>query len=331
MTTPVWIGLGSNLGDRKGTLDAAIAALAEAPGVTVGAVSSYHETTPVGGPPGQGAFLNAAARLETTLGPFELLAVTQAIEDRLGRVRAVRWGARTLDLDILIYGAKFLDTKDLKLPHPRLALRRFVLAPLAEIAPNIVDTMTKRTVADLLANLDRRPRLLALEGPKGQRKSTVFRRLVEELAGFGIGVDEVISGADRHREEDPDFRRFDHVERKAEAILAEHWATQTPRPSWLITDYCLGFDLSRSVASIRAFLARDSRDRPAIDAFYRRIRRIQDRERHALRPTLAVQLPETECVRGPGRANFPQLWPDSDEPDAIIAEVVATCRSIAGV
>ncbi len=84
MTTPVWIGLGSNLGDRKATLDAAVAALAEALGVVVRAVSSYHETAPVGGPPGQGSFLNAAARLDTTLDPHQLLAVTQAVENRLG-------------------------------------------------------------------------------------------------------------------------------------------------------------------------------------------------------------------------------------------------------
>src|SRR5436305_11685098 len=104
MATPAWIGLGSNLGDRKGILDAAVAALADAPGVAVKAVSSYHETSPVGGPAGQGAFLNAAAWLETSLDPHQLLAVLQEIEHRAGRVRKARWGERTLDLDLLIYG-----------------------------------------------------------------------------------------------------------------------------------------------------------------------------------------------------------------------------------
>ena len=202
MAMPAWIGLGSNLGDRRAILDAAVAALAEeTPGVALLGVSSYHETWPVGGPPGQGPFLNAAAELETTLEPHQLLAVLQQIENQAGRVRTVRWGERTLDLDILIYASMFLDTRELRLPHPRLAFRRFVLVPLAEIAPNFVDPMTKRRVADLLANLDRKPRLVAIDGPRGARKEAVFSRLVEELPGFGIseadlGRPEEVEGED---------------------------------------------------------------------------------------------------------------------------------------
>src|SRR4051812_23839330 len=100
MGTLALIGLGSNLGDRKAQLDAAVAALAETPGVQVRAVSPYHETAPVGGPSGQGAFLNAAAALETTLDPHALHCILRGIEQRAGRVRDVRWDARTLDLDL---------------------------------------------------------------------------------------------------------------------------------------------------------------------------------------------------------------------------------------
>jgi 2-amino-4-hydroxy-6-hydroxymethyldihydropteridine diphosphokinase len=151
MGTLALIGLGSNLGDRKAQLDAAVAALAEAPGVVVRAVSRYHETAPVGGPEGQPNYLNAAAAVETTLDPLDLLHVLQAIEHRAGRVRTVRWGPRTLDLDLLLFGDRIIETGELQVPHPRMAERLFVLAPLAEIAPGAVDPVTGRTVAELLA------------------------------------------------------------------------------------------------------------------------------------------------------------------------------------
>src|SRR5262245_57414665 len=99
-----YIALGSNLGDRRALLDQALDLLRQVPGVTVGAVSSYHETTPVGGPPGQGNYLNAAATLHTDLTASQLLATLLDIEAKLGRVRAERFGPRTIDLDLLLYG-----------------------------------------------------------------------------------------------------------------------------------------------------------------------------------------------------------------------------------
>jgi 2-amino-4-hydroxy-6-hydroxymethyldihydropteridine diphosphokinase len=136
-------------------LEGAIAALAATPGVRVRRVSSFRETEPVGGPPGQGAYLNAAAVLETTVEPFELLRVLQAIEGRFGRVRTVRWGERTLDLDLLLYDDCVIETTELSVPHPRLAERRFVLEPTAEIAPDAIEPRTGRTIAELLQELDR--------------------------------------------------------------------------------------------------------------------------------------------------------------------------------
>jgi 2-amino-4-hydroxy-6-hydroxymethyldihydropteridine diphosphokinase len=156
MGTLALIGLGSNLGDRSRHLDAAVAALAARPDCLVRAVSSYHETAPVGGPPGQGDYLNAAAAVETTLEPLELLHVLQELEKQAGRVRTVHWGERTLDLDLLLYGDRVIATVELQVPHPLMASRRFVLAPLAEIAPEAVDPLTERTVAEMLANLERR-------------------------------------------------------------------------------------------------------------------------------------------------------------------------------
>jgi 2-amino-4-hydroxy-6-hydroxymethyldihydropteridine diphosphokinase len=151
------IALGSNLGDRQGTLEGAIAALSGTRGVVVRKVSSFHQTEPVGGPPGQGPFLNAAAVLETTLDPFGLLHVLQAIEDQFGRTRTVRWGERTLDLDLLLFDEQIVTPAELALPHPRMATRRFVLEPLAEIAPDAVDPVSRQTIAGILAALEGAP------------------------------------------------------------------------------------------------------------------------------------------------------------------------------
>ncbi len=152
------IGLGSNLGDRQAALEGALADLAAARGVRIANVSSFHETLPVGGPPGQGPFLNAAAALEVTLDPLELLHLLMSVEARHGRVRTVRWAARTLDLDLLLMGDLVIDTPELAVPHPRLAERRFVLAPLCEIAPDVLHPTTKRTVSQMLLDLDEHPR-----------------------------------------------------------------------------------------------------------------------------------------------------------------------------
>jgi 2-amino-4-hydroxy-6-hydroxymethyldihydropteridine diphosphokinase len=133
-----FLGLGSNLGDRGGQLRAAVAGLATADGVAVVACSPVYETDPVGGPE-QGAFLNLVVELDTSLDARGLLGVCAALEAAAARVRAVRWGPRTLDVDVLWVEGEAVDDPDLQVPHPRMAQRRFVLAPLADLAPELVD------------------------------------------------------------------------------------------------------------------------------------------------------------------------------------------------
>jgi 2-amino-4-hydroxy-6-hydroxymethyldihydropteridine diphosphokinase len=131
-----FLGLGSNLGDRRALLRAAVARLRE--GGDVVAVSPVYETAPVGGPPGQDPYLNLVVELRTTDGPRALLARCRALEAAAARVRTVRHGPRTLDADVLLVGDAAVDEPDLQVPHPRMGERRFVLAPLADLAPDLV-------------------------------------------------------------------------------------------------------------------------------------------------------------------------------------------------
>jgi 2-amino-4-hydroxy-6-hydroxymethyldihydropteridine diphosphokinase len=133
----VYVGLGSNLGDRDVAMDRAIQALGRTSGVQVVTRSLRYETDPVG-PVKQGPFLNQVVEVQTDLSPQELHARTRAIEKDLGRVRAEKWGPRTIDIDLLAYDDITLDTPALKLPHPELLERAFVAVPLAEIAPDLV-------------------------------------------------------------------------------------------------------------------------------------------------------------------------------------------------
>ena len=136
---PPWrafIGLGSNLGDRRALLRQAVEGLRAAGDVT--GVSPLYETAPVGGPEGQGPYLNLVVELSTSDTPRRLLERCRALEATAGRVRAVRWGPRTLDADVLWVAGWHVDEEDLVVPHPRLWERRFVVRPLADLAPDLV-------------------------------------------------------------------------------------------------------------------------------------------------------------------------------------------------
>jgi 2-amino-4-hydroxy-6-hydroxymethyldihydropteridine diphosphokinase len=150
---PAWqvvLGLGSNLGDREGTLGAAVTSLGKLPGVVVLGRSGWMETPPWG-LADQPAFLNGAVLIATTLSPFALLAATRAIEAAAGRTRVIRWGPRTLDIDLLWTHGSVVDHPDLQLPHPRLTERVFALGPLLELVPDAADP---RTGTPYLASLD---------------------------------------------------------------------------------------------------------------------------------------------------------------------------------
>jgi 2-amino-4-hydroxy-6-hydroxymethyldihydropteridine diphosphokinase len=146
------IALGSNLGDSHNILEAAIEKLAKTPGIKLQAKSSWYKTKAVGPP--QPDYLNGCAILQVQMPPYLLLETLLATEEQFGRVRQERWGARSLDLDLLLYEDLIMDTPQLQIPHPRMRWRAFVLIPLAEIAPDWVEPISQRGIRDLVKEVD---------------------------------------------------------------------------------------------------------------------------------------------------------------------------------
>ncbi len=183
------IALGANLGDRQANLDQALQLLAARPGVQLVAASRSHATHPVGGPSGQSDFLNAAAIVETSLDPVALFAALREIETALGRHRdGPRWSPRSIDLDLLLFGSQIIDSADLTVPHPRMAFRRFVIEPAAEVAPSMVHPTIGWTLAELRDHLRNAPPYVAIAGAPGGGKSQLAAE-VSRLLGATLLTD----------------------------------------------------------------------------------------------------------------------------------------------
>jgi 2-amino-4-hydroxy-6-hydroxymethyldihydropteridine diphosphokinase len=145
------IGLGSNLGDSRSILIGAIEQLRSHPQIEVITVSSWYKTAPIGPP--QPDYLNGCATLQTSLAPLDLLSILHSIELEFGRVRQEVWGARTLDLDLLLYDNLIIDLPTLQVPHPRMTERAFVLVPLSEIAPDTIEPRSGQSIVTLCNRL----------------------------------------------------------------------------------------------------------------------------------------------------------------------------------
>lgn len=154
----VYLGLGSNLGDRKANLEKSLQLLGER--LAIRQVSSLYQTEPVGDKE-QPMFFNAVCRAETDLGPLQLLSLIKGIEAALGRVPSFAGGPRPIDVDILLYEGLSMDTADLTIPHPRMADRAFVLVPLLELSPELVHPDSGKSIRDLVA---------AVQGKQGVEK-----------------------------------------------------------------------------------------------------------------------------------------------------------------
>ncbi|MBL1173897.1 MAG: 2-amino-4-hydroxy-6-hydroxymethyldihydropteridine diphosphokinase [Pantanalinema sp. GBBB05] len=146
------IGLGSNLGNSLTILESTLQTLAQTPEIQLLARSHWYQTTAVGPP--QPDYLNGCALLRTSLSPHQLLTVLLDVETTFGRVRRERWAARTLDLDVLLFDDLILDTPTLQIPHPRMVERAFVLVPLAEVAPDWKEPVSRKSIAELVQTVD---------------------------------------------------------------------------------------------------------------------------------------------------------------------------------
>jgi 2-amino-4-hydroxy-6-hydroxymethyldihydropteridine diphosphokinase len=146
------IALGSNLGDSRAILESSLKILDQTPGISLELQSSFYRTEPVGPP--QPDYLNGCALLKVEMNPSELLETLLAIEAKFGRVRQERWGPRILDLDLLLFDNLILETPNLTLPHPCMRERAFVLVPLAEIAPNWIDPISGKAIAQLVQEVN---------------------------------------------------------------------------------------------------------------------------------------------------------------------------------
>ncbi|MDF1809887.1 MAG: 2-amino-4-hydroxy-6-hydroxymethyldihydropteridine diphosphokinase [Phycisphaerales bacterium] len=155
MQRDAYIAFGSNLGDRLGNIQGGLAALNDSPSIVLVSVSTIIETLPIG-PGSQSNYLNGVAKIKTELNPNELLELALQVESKFGRDRAKeeRWGARTLDLDIIVFGEEIIEQPGLSIPHPRVHERSFVLIPLAEIAPDLKLPGHKKTPQELLEALE---------------------------------------------------------------------------------------------------------------------------------------------------------------------------------
>ena len=324
------IGLGSNLGDRKALLDSAVASLSNTPGITLRSVSSYHETAAVGGPQRQGPFLNAAVALETTIEPIALLDRLNAIENEANRVRTVRWGERTLDLDLLLFGDRVIQTSRLTVPHPRMAFRRFVLAPLVEISPDAIHPETGMTITALLDNIDRRPSYVAMFRHRVDQKA-IFRELVEKLWAIGLS-----SGIGEGAGDNPvgDWRWMesaDHylplLEQVATELRRDRWSEDDWGDRWVVTDFW--FD--------RIYLTARSSTAPSeFGSFHQRFLELRPQ---VIAPTMLVldrriQIAEVQGYFDDEYSPFPKigravptLRPDSDDPEEIATEIAAACQA----
>jgi 2-amino-4-hydroxy-6-hydroxymethyldihydropteridine diphosphokinase len=238
------VALGSNLGDRTGNLDRALHELRQHPAIRVGNKSRWFLTAPVGGPQGQDEFVNAAVRLETSLTPDQLLAALREVEAALGRDRRERWAARVVDLDLLLFDDLVIESPGLELPHPRMAFRRFVLEPAAEVAADMVHPLIGWSVGRLLEHLNTARNYVAVTGVPGVGKTELAQRVAETAGGRFLADPARQLSADHTGGQTDRFSMAYEQEllRQRAELLSREWWPETEQT--VVSDFWIGQGLA---------------------------------------------------------------------------------------
>jgi 2-amino-4-hydroxy-6-hydroxymethyldihydropteridine diphosphokinase len=324
------IALGSNVGDRRSTIAAAIEMLRQHPRITSLAASTPRETVAIGGPEGQSPFLNAAIVLETALSPQELHAALLAIENARGRTRGQRWAERTIDLDLLLYDTAVIDTPGLAVPHPRMAFRRFVLESAAEVAPHMVHPVIGWTITRLIEHLNTALPYVALLGLPGSGKTALARRLAASLGGRLISDAASATQSGSTSAGHPYEQHLELLERRARLLDRRAW---TPGEQLAVSD----FYFDQSLASAERELCDQE-----LEAFRRawaaaraevvlpKLLVVLDTPpsgRHAGEPRSTIAL-ENELARLAARPNLGPVLYAGSEPELAFEETSAAIRAM---
>ena len=245
------IGLGSNIGDRASQLDKAVDVFCGHPRIAFHSVSRYRDTRPIGGPAGQGAYLNAALRVTAQLAPIDLLAWALHIERQLGRRPAERWGPRPIDIDLLLYDCVTMCTPELTLPHSRMAVRRFVLEPALEIARDMLHAPTGWTVGQLWQRLHEIPHYIALVGGTHADRSALARAAAD-AAGARHLTDRSTVGLSSGTADGTDAAcemELARIACRVQQLQPLIGFVEQPTTKWFVSD----FWINQSLAVARAF------------------------------------------------------------------------------
>jgi 2-amino-4-hydroxy-6-hydroxymethyldihydropteridine diphosphokinase len=246
------VALGSNVGDRASQLRDAVARLEATRDLQVVQVSAWNEYPPIGGPSEQPVYLNGAVLLETSLEPERLLSRMLQIEDELGRQRDVRWDRRTIDLDLLLYDSLVVRSPNLELPHPRLAVRRFVLEPAAKIAGAMIHPTIGWSIDRLLEHLRRAVPYAAITGQPGVGKSQLARDVAKRVGGRYVESPPQLQGAADRPGSDLDVE-IEFLRARKKLLASQNW---NAFGSWMVSDFWLGQSLAYAKARLTSEAAR---------------------------------------------------------------------------
>lgn len=272
------VSTGSNLSDRGETIRRAVQEILDTPGFEGVIASTLLETDPVGGPAGQGLFLNGAVRFSTLHPPATVLEILKRIEFDLGRERQIRWQARKIDLDLLLYDQEIVADRELILPHPRMAFRRFVLEPAAEIAAEMRDPVTGRSLGELLNHLNTGPNYVAISSVLNIGGHSLAQIVTDASPQLISGFIEDPLRKKMPRKTVPSRTNDGEIEslrRRIERLSAEDWGSEK---GFAVSDFWLDESL------VTAFVLEGAASREAVRSL------LNDVRSHVVTPKLLVLL-----------------------------------------